>query len=186
MPPPTEKEKMLTGEEYTFFDPALTLERQEAKARLHRFNHAPTDEARLTALRDLLGSLGPNAMIEPPFFCTYGRNTYLGPGSYLNFSCTILDNAPVRIGGQVMVGPNVQFYTAAHPLDAEPRLKGLETAKAITVEERVWIGGGAIILPGVTIGHNAVVGAGAVVTKNVAPYTVVAGNPAKVIKEIAP
>jgi maltose O-acetyltransferase len=184
MPPQTEKEKMLTGQLYTFFDPALTQEREEAKIRLRRFNQAVTAADTYEALLDLLGSLGPNAIIEPPFFCTYGRNIYLGANSYLNFSCTILDNAPVRIGAGVMIGPNAQFYTAAHPLQPEPRLQGWETAKAITVEDGVWIGGGAIILPGVTIGHYAVVGAGAVVTKNVQPYAVVGGNPAKFIKEI--
>ena len=123
-------------------------------------------------------------MIERPFYCSYGQNTRIGDHVYLNFSCTILDNNDVRIGSHVMTGPGVQIYTAAHLLQAAARNQGLEVAKPVVIENNVWIGGGAIILPGVTIGRNAVVGAGAVVTRRVPANVVVAGNPARVIREI--
>ena len=119
--------------------------------------------------------------------CSYElliNKIYLGDHVYLNFNCTILDNAAVRIGSHVMIGPMVQIYTAAHPIEAEIRNQGWEVARSIVIEDNVWVGGGAILLPGVTIGRNAVVGAGAVVTRNVPPDTVVAGNPARAIRSI--
>jgi maltose O-acetyltransferase len=135
-------------------------------------------------LRQLLGQIGENVIIEPPFYCVYGRNIYLGDHVFLNFSCTILDCNEVRIGHHVMIGPGVQIYTAAHLLEAEPRIRGLEVAKPIAIEDNVWLGGSAVLLPGVRIGRNAVVGAGALVSRDVPANTVVAGNPARVIREI--
>ena len=123
-------------------------------------------------------------MIQPPFFCSYGRNTHLGDHVYLNFSCVILDNNEVRIGHHVMIGPFVQIYTAAHPLEAGARNRGWEVAKPVVIEDGAWVGGGAILLPGVRVGRNAVVGAGAVVARDVPANAVVAGNPAKVIREL--
>jgi maltose O-acetyltransferase len=123
-------------------------------------------------------------IIEPPFYCTYGQNIHMGDHVFLNQLCYIIDNNEVRFGNHVMVGPGVHIYTAAHLLRAEPRNQGLEVAKPIVIEDNVWLGGGAILLPGVTIGRNAVVGAGAVVTRDVPTNTVVAGNPARVIREI--
>jgi maltose O-acetyltransferase len=132
----------------------------------------------------MFGSVGQHVVIEPPFFCSYGCNTYFGDYVYLNYLCVILDNNEVWIGNHVMMGPGVQIYTAAHDLRAEPRIRGIEVAKPIAIDDNVWIGGSAILMPGVKVGRNAVVGAGAVVTKDVPPNTVVAGNPARVIREI--
>ncbi len=184
MPVKTEKEKMLAGESYNCLDPDLMAERQQTKEWLRRYNLAEVAPERQTILQQLLGHIGQNSIIEPPFYCSYGQNIYLGEHVYLNFLCAILDNNTVHIGNHVMIGPSVQLYTAAHPLQAEARIQGWEIAKPIVIEDNVWVGGGAIILPGVRIGRNAVVGAGAVVTRNVPMNTVVAGNPARVIREI--
>jgi maltose O-acetyltransferase len=180
----TEKEKMLGGETYNCIDPGLISIRQKAKELFGRFNQTEDIPERQAILQQLFGKFGENSIVEPPFYCSYGQNTYVGDHVYLNFMCTILDNNEVQIGDHVMIGPVVQIYTAAHLLKAEPRVQGLEVAKPIVIEDNVWIGGGAILLPGVKIGRNAVVGAGAVVTRSVPQNTVVAGNPAKVIREI--
>jgi maltose O-acetyltransferase len=176
---------MLAGERYNILDAGLEEIRQTAKALLRVFNFAEAPAERQAALVRLLGGFGSTSIIEPPFYCPYGRHIHIGEHVYINVLCTILDCNEVRIGDHVMIGPAVQIYTAAHDLQAETRIQGWETALPIVIEENVWIGGGAILLPGVTIGRNAVVGAGAVVTKAVPPSTVVAGNPARVIREIA-
>ncbi len=132
-------------------------------------------------MADLVGELTENAFICPPLYCTYGRHIQLGKDSYINMGATLLDNAPIRIGAHVMIGPNVQIYTAAHALEADERILGAETALPVTIEDKVWIGGGAILLPGVTIGREAIVGAGAVVTRDVPPGVRVAGNPARIL-----
>lgn len=182
----TEKEKMLAGESYNCLDPDLAAERQQTQALLRRYNLTEAAPERYAVLQQLLGQIGQNSIIEPSFYCSYGQNIYLGDQVYLNFLCTILDNNTVHIGTQVMIGPSVQVYTATHPLQAEIRIQGWKIAKPIVIEDNVWVGGGAILLPGITIGRNAVVGAGAVVTQDVLPNTVVAGNPARVIKAIEP
>lgn len=184
MPSGTARERMLAGETYNCLDPDLETERQGVKALLRLFNRAEALSERQNILRQLLGQVGQDSIIEPPFHCTYGSNTYIGDHVYLNFSCIILDNNKVHIGHHVMVGPAVQMYTAAHPLEAEARIQGWEVAKPIVVEDNVWIGGGAILLPGIRIGRNAVVGAGAVVSRSVPANTVVAGSPARLIREI--
>lgn len=180
----TQKEKMLAGERYTFFDPELMAARRKVKELLRLYNQTHTDPERQAILRKIVGHLGQDSMIESPFNCTYGQNIYLGDHVYLNFNCVILDNNSVHIGNHVMVGPAVQIYTAAHPIQAEPRNQGWEVAKAITIEDNVWIGGGAILLPGIHIGRNVVIGAGAVISRDVPAFSVVAGNPARVIREI--
>jgi maltose O-acetyltransferase len=184
MPIRTEKEKMLAGESYNILDPGLEVERQKTKELYRLYNLTESASERQNILRQLLGHIGQNSIIEPPFYCSYGQNTYVGNHVYLNWLCTILDNNEVRIGHHVQIGPVVQIYTAAHPLQAEARNQGWEVAKPIVIEDNVWIGGGAILLPGVRIGRNAVVGAGAVVSRSVPMNTVVAGNPARVIREI--
>ena len=184
MPMRTEKEKMLAGESYNCLDPDLDVERQMAKKLIRLYNLTETVPERQAILQQLLGHPGQNSFIEPPFYCAYGRNIYIGNHVFLNVLCTILDCNEVRIGHHVMIGPGVQIYTAAHFLQAEARNQGWEIAKAIVIEDNVWLGGGAILLPGVTIGRSAVVGAGAVVSRCVPPNTVVAGNPARVIREI--
>jgi maltose O-acetyltransferase len=180
----TEKEKMLAGERYNCLDPDLEVIRQKTKKLRLRYNKTEDPAEQYTILQQLLGKVGQNSMIEPPFYCPYGMNIYLGDHVFINYMCVILDCNEVRIGNHVMIGPSVQIYTAAHDLRAEPRIRGIEVAKPITIEDNVWIGGGAIILPGVKIGRNAVVGAGAVVSRDVPSNTIVAGNPARVIREI--
>lgn len=180
----SEKEKMLAGERYTFLDPELESERQTTKKLLRLYNQSEETPERHDILEQMLGAVGQDSIIWPPFYCTYGKNTYLGNHVFLNYMCVILDNNEVWIGDNVMVGPSVQIYTAAHDLQAKTRIQGWEVAKPITIEDNVWIGGGAILLPGVTVGRNAVIGAGAVVSRSVPANTVAAGNPARVIREI--
>ena len=180
----TEKEKMLAGEVYNCLDPGLEAERERTKALLRLYNQLESMPERQAVLQQLLGQIGQNSIIEPPFYCVYGQNIHIGDHVFLNVLCTILDCNEVRIGSHVMIGPLVQLYTAAHDLQAEARNQGWEVAKPIVIEDNVWLGGGAIVLPGVRIGRNAVVGAGAVVTRDVRPNAVVAGNPARVIREI--
>jgi maltose O-acetyltransferase len=180
----TEKEKMLAAERYNCLDPGLEAERQKARELLRLYNLAENEPERQPILQQLLGQISHNSIIEPPFYCSYGQNIYIGEHVFLNVLCTILDCNEVHIGHHVMIGPAVQIYTAAHLLQAEARNQGWEIAKPIVIEDNVWLGGGAILLPGVRIGLNAVVGAGAVVSRNVPANTVVAGNPARVIREI--
>jgi maltose O-acetyltransferase len=184
MPSRTEKEKMLAGETYNCLDPDLEAERQNTKRLLRLYNSTEALPERQTILRQLLGHVGQDSTIDPPFYCVYGYNIHIGDHVYLNVLCTILDCSEVRIGRHVMIGPSVQIYTAAHVLQAEPRNQGWEVAKPIVIEDNVWIGGGAILLPGVRVGRNAVVGAGAVVSRDVPASTVVVGNPARVMREI--
>jgi maltose O-acetyltransferase len=184
MPLRTEKEKMLAGETYNCLDPDLEAERQKIKRLLRLYNLTEAAPERQTILQQLLGQIGQNSIIEPPFYCAYGQNIYIGDHVFLNVLCTILDCNEVHIGHHVMIGPGVQIYTAAHLLQAEPRIQGWEIAKPVVIEDNVWLGGSAILLPGVRIGRNAVVGAGAVVSRSVPANTVVAGNPARVIREV--
>ena len=184
MPLRTEKEKMLAGETYNCLDPDLDTERRKTKELLRLYNLTASAPERQTILRQLLGQIGQNSIIEPPFYCSYGQNIHIGDHVYLNVLCTILDCNEVHLGHHVMIGPAVQMYTSAHHLLAETRNQGWEVAKPIVIEDNVWLGGGAILLPGVKIGRNAVVGAGAVVSRSVPANTVVAGNPARVIRNI--
>ena len=184
MPARTERERMLAGERYNCLDPDLEIERQRVKRLLRLYNRTEAVPERHTILQQLLGQIGRNSIVEPPFYCVYGQNIYIGDHVYLNVLCTVLDCNEVHIGHHAMIGPNVQIYTAAHDLYAEARNQGWEVAKPIVIEENVWIGGGAILLPGVRIRRNAVVGAGAVVSRDVPANTVVVGNPARVIREI--
>ena len=184
MPSRTEKEKMLAGETYNCLDPELEAERQKTKGLLRLYNLTEAVPEQQAILRQLLGQIGQDSIIESPFYCVYGQNIHIGDHVYLNFLCTILDCNEVQIGHHVMIGPGVQIYTAAHLLQAEARIQGWEVAKPVVIEDNVWVGGGAILLPGVRIGRNAVVGAGAVVPRSVPANTVVAGNPARVIREI--
>jgi len=184
MPLRTDKEKMLAGETYNCLDPDLEAIRQKTKELMRLHNKTESMPERQAILEQLLGHIGQKSIIEPPFYCAYGQNTYIGDYVFLNHLCTILDCNEVRIGDHVMVGPAVQIYTAAHTLEAETRIQGWEIAKPIAIEDNVWLGGGAILLPGVRIGRNAVVGAGAVVSRSVPANAIVAGNPARVIREI--
>lgn len=180
----TEKEKMLAGELYNCLDPDLDIERQAVKHLLRRYNQCSDAADRPAILQQLLGGIGQRSMIEQPFYCVYGKNIFLGDDVYLNVLCTILDCNSVHIGSHVMIGPSVQIYTAAHHLQAVYRNQGYEVAKPVTIADNVWIGGAAVLLPGVTVGLNAVVGAGAVVSSEVPANAIVAGNPARVIRHL--
>lgn len=182
----TEKEKMLMGELYNSLDAELFDLRQYAKEVVYKFNSLKPDkvEKRMALLQSFLGSCGKNGYIEPPFRCDYGCNIEIGENFYANYNCVILDCAKVKIGNNVMFGPNVSLYTAGHPLDRETRKSGLEYAHPITIGNDVWIGGNVVILPGVNIGDGAVIGAGSVVTKDISPEVLAVGNPCKVIREI--
>jgi len=179
--PRSEKEKMLAGALYRADDAMLAAERAVARAWMARYNAAAGDDdaVRLALLRDGLGAVGERVVVRPPFHCDYGCNIRLGADVFLNFGCVILDVAPVAIGDGTQVGPGVQIYAADHPRDPAPRRAGLECGRPVTIGRNVWIGGGAILLPGVRIGDDAVVGAGSVVTRDVAAGTIVAGNPAR-------
>jgi maltose O-acetyltransferase len=165
---------------YDPMQPELVEARQRARKLLARFN--ATAEEQL--LRELLVRVGAEPFVEPPFFCDYGSNTSVGDRFYANTGCVFLDSAPVTIGDRVLFGPAVQLLAATHPLEAELRAQGLEYAEPISIGDDVWLGGGAIVLPGVTIGDRAVVGAGSVVTRDVPADVVVAGNPARVIRSL--
>ncbi|WP_194776958.1 sugar O-acetyltransferase [Pararhodonellum marinum] len=182
----SEKEKMLAGELYLASDPLLMAERLKARELLHRFNHSRPAESqlRLNLLSDLLGKIGKNFWIEPPFFCDYGYNISCGDDVFFNFNCVVLDVTPVKIGHRVLIGPNVQFYAATHPMDHKVRGTLLESGKGIIIEDDVWIGGGAILCPGVKIGARSVIGAGAVVTKDIPPDTFAGGIPCATIKKL--
>jgi maltose O-acetyltransferase len=180
----TEKEKMIKGELYRPNDPQLEQERLEARGITRLYNETLENETekRTLLIKQLFGSTGENIGIEPNFRCDYGYNIHVGENFYANFDCTILDVCRVHIGDNCMLAPGVHIYTATHPLDPQERNSGMEYGKPVKIGDNVWLGGGSIINPGITIGNNAVVASGAVVTKNVPDNVVVGGNPAKVIK----
>jgi maltose O-acetyltransferase len=179
---------MLAGELYDATDPQLAEERRRARQLLHRLNTVDYGDvaAYPVIIAGLLPNASPDIWIEPPFFCDYGYNIYTGEGVFFNFNCVLLDVMPIRIGSHVLFGPNVQIYTATHPVGALERRTGLEYARPVTIGDDCWIGGGAILSPGVTIGDRCLVGAGAVVTKDVPSDTIVAGNPARPVGHQAP
>lgn len=173
---------MLAGQPYRGADPELTRERIAADVWMARLNgSAGAVPAEVHAiLRDGLGAVGEGAFIRPPFYCDYGTNIRLGAGAFLNFNCTVLDVVEVVIGDGTQIGPGVQILTADHPRDPAERAGGLEWGVPVRIGRNVWIGGGAIILPGVTVGDDAVIGSGSVVTKDVPTGATVVGNPARV------
>jgi maltose O-acetyltransferase len=173
----TAREQMLAGELYDASDAELVASRERARGLLQRYN-AERDTA---VLGTLFGRLGDGAVVEAPFHCDYGWNIAVGERFYANAFCVFLDCAPIEIGDRVLLGPGVHLYTATHPLDAGQRREGLEYARPIAIGDDAWLGGGSIVLPGVSVGEAAVVGAGSVVTRNVAPGVAVAGNPARPI-----
>ncbi len=177
---------MLAGLPYNIMDPELKALRRKAHAAVYAYNRSDPmdDEPPSPLLKQLLGGLGADVFIETPFRCAYGVNTYLGDGVYMNTGCVILDCARVEIGAKTLLGPTVQIYTAVHPLEPRARAAFMETARPVTLGRNVWIGGGAILLPGVTVGDNAVVGAGSVVTRDVPANCLAVGNPARVIRRI--
>ena len=177
---------MLAGDLYLADDPELTEASLRSRRLQDRFNRFLTDNAaeRTEVLHELLGHIGPGSVIRPPFYCDYGEHITVGAGVFANVGLVALDVAPITIGDDSQIGPNVQLLTPTHPLDPEPRRSKWEAAAPIHIGANVWLGGGAIVLPGVSIGENSVVGAGAVVTKDVSSGVVVVGNPARVIKSL--
>lgn len=182
----TEQERMLSGNLYHPGDEALSAARDRAKKLTWRYNQIdPTDWAGRTALLgELLGCLGEDSWIEPSFRCDYGVNITVGDGVFVNYDCIFLDVAPITIGSRVLIAPRVCLYTAGHPTDAEVRSSGLEFGLPITVEDDAWIGGSAVILPGVTIGSGSIIAAGSVVTKDIPAGVIAAGNPCRVLRPI--
>lgn len=182
----TEKEKMLAGELYNPMDPGLVAERTRARMLLHELNLLRVNERkkRSNLLRQLFPACSSIPWIQTPFYCDYGYNIITGEQVFLNFNCVVLDAMPVTIGHRSLIGPAVQIYTALHPVDHLQRASGLESAGSVQIGNDVWIGGGAVICPGVTIGDRAVVGAGSVVTRDIPPDVFAAGNPCRIIRKI--
>ncbi len=182
---PTEREKMLSGSMYDPFDPELAALRDRARDLCQDLNatrEAQVEERR-RILRELFGTGGDSVWMQPPFYCDYGVNIHLGERVFFNFNCVVLDVAEVRIGDFTLFGPSVQIYTATHPMDAAAR-RLHEYARPITIGADVWVGGAAVICPGVTIGPRSVIGAGSVVTRDVPEGVLAAGNPCRVIRPV--
>lgn len=177
----SEQQKMLDGDLYNAEDPVLVADRARAAALLHVYNNSIHEPAKhFLHLEELLGSVGPGCVVRPPFFVDYGYNVRLGRNVFLNFNCVLLDVTEITIGDGTQIGPAVQIYAADHPLDPALRRANLENGRPVRIGANVWIGGGAIILPGITIGDDAVVGAGSIVTHNVPAGAKVVGNPARI------
>ncbi len=182
----TEREKMLAGEMYDPMDPELVFARKRTRDLVFRYNglQPSEEEGRRALLREMLGSGGNSVFIEPPFHCDYGANIHLGDRVFANFDCVFLDVCEIHIGDDCMIAPKVGIYTATHPVDPVLRTSGRECGKPISIGNRVWIGAGSMLLPGITIGNDVVIGAGSVVTKSVPDRVVVAGNPARIIRRL--
>jgi maltose O-acetyltransferase len=178
--------RMQRGELYLADDPEIASAQarsQELQERYNATRHAD-GELRDRLLRELLGGVGAGVVVRPPFYCDYGSNITIGARTFVNYGCVLLDVAPIRIGAACQLATRVQLLTATHPIDPEPRRIGWESAEPIELADNVWLGGGAIVCPGVTIGADTVVGAGAVVTRDLPAGVVAAGVPARVLREI--
>lgn len=177
---------MLAGEPYLPSDPELGVAGRRALLLVERYNATSVGdpEARRALLTELLGSLGDDSQIRSPFHCEYGDQVSVGARCFANFGLVVLDCAPVTIGDDVQIGPHVQLLTAIHPLEAEPRRAGWESAAPISIGDNVWLGGGVTVLPGVGIGADSVVGAGSVVSRDVPPGVLALGSPARVVRSL--
>ena len=182
----TMKERMLRGELYLADDPELVADQSRAQGLVERYNATPhaDEEERRALLRELLGDVGEGVVVKPPFRCDYGSMIAIGERTFVNYGCVMLDVAPIRIGSACQLATNVQLLTATHPIDPEPRRLGWEYAEPITIGDNVWLGGGAIVCAGVAIADDTVVGAGAVVTRDLPGGVVAVGSPARVLREI--
>jgi maltose O-acetyltransferase len=182
----TQRERMLAGDMYIADDPELAAEARQARRLLDEFNRTAADavDERHRVLRQLLGGFGADSEVRPPFYCDYGYQIRIGARTFVNFGLVALDVAAITIGDDVQIGPNVQLLTPTHPVEADARRAKWEAAKPITIGSNVWLGGGVIVLPGVSVGANTVVGAGAVVTKDLPPNVVAVGNPARVSRSV--
>ncbi|MBD3861622.1 sugar O-acetyltransferase [Bacillus sp. 28A-2] len=180
----TEKEKMILGECYDAGDETLVKDRKRASDLSFAYQQSHDKEERKRILKELIGKCGDDVTFRGALKCDYGYNIVVGDHFFANFDTVLLDVCKITIGDHCFFGPNVHIYTVGHPLDPEERAKGIEFGKPVTIGDHVWLGGGSIINPGVTIGNNAVVASGSVVTKDVPSNVVVGGNPAKIIKHI--
>ena len=180
------KDRMLRGELYNGADEEMTADFARAQDLLARYNATAHAEqaVRDAILAELLGSMGDGVVIRPPFRCEYGTPVSVGAGTFMNYDCVMLDVAAITIGAACQVATRVQFLTATHPIDPEPRRLGWESGEPIVVGDNVWLGGGAILCPGVTIGDDTVVGAGAVVTRDLPAGVIAVGTPARILREI--
>lgn len=177
---------MLAGELYDALDKQLSEERMQARLLIKAFNDSAEDngEERSRIIKILLPLSGSDLWIQPPFYCDYGSNIKIGDRVFFNFNCVVLDVAQVTIGNRTLFGPNVQIYTATHPMDYKVRAAGLEFGKPVFIGDDVWIGGGVIICPGIIVGDRSVIGAGSVVTKNIPADVFAAGNPCRIIRSL--
>lgn len=177
---------MLAGENYIASDPELSSMHLHAQKILHIFNSSTPDatQERQTLLKELFGALGTNSEVKPPFRCDYGSHIFAGDHLFINYDCIILDCNNVRLGDRVLLGPKVQIYTATHSLNPADRKDGWEFALPVEIGSDVWIGGNAIVCPGVTIGNGSTIGAGSVVTRDIPSNVLAAGNPCRVIRQL--
>jgi maltose O-acetyltransferase len=180
------RERMLAGDQYIANDPDMAPEGNQAAVLVAKFNATAGDDhaGRLRILRELLGGIGEGTVIRPPFRCDYGYQTFIGARTFVNWGLIALDVGRITIGDDVQIGPNVQLLTATHPVEAEPRRAKWEGARPIAIGDNVWLGGGVIVCPGVTIGENTVVGAGAVVVRDLPANVVAVGSPARVMRSV--
>ena len=181
----SEYQKMIAGEVYRPSDPELRALAQDSRQKQSAFNKEEDPLKGVEIIKIWFGSTGQNIFVNPRLVVDYGVNIHLGENFYSNWNLTMLDVCPIRIGDNAMIGPNCQFLTPLHPLDPQERNSGVEYGKPITIGDNFWAGGGVIVLPGVTLGNNVVAGAGAIITKSFGDNVVLAGNPARVIKEIS-
>lgn len=182
----TEKEKSYAGMLYQPNDPELAADREVTVKKLYNYNNLyPLDhDMRQAAICELLGKVGDNCIVEQPLFCTYGYNITVGDNFFLNVNCKLMDSGKITIGNNVYIAPNVCIITEEHAMDVEQRRAGLEYTHPVTISDNVWICAGAIVLPGVTIGSNSVIGAGSIVTKDIPPNCLAVGNPCRVIRTL--
>jgi maltose O-acetyltransferase len=180
------RERMLRGELYLADDPELAGARARARDLVHRYNTTAPDagDDRAALLRELLGDVGDGVVIEPPFRCDYGSNLRIGAGTFVNYDAMMLDVVPIDIGANCQIAPRVQLLAATHPVDPRTRRLGWENGAPITLGDNVWLGGGVIVCPGVAIGDDTIVGAGAIVTRDLPTGVVAVGNPARVLRAI--
>jgi maltose O-acetyltransferase len=181
---PSHKERMRAGELYQASDPEVRADYERAQRLVRLVNASAVEDVagRRPLLDELLGSLGTDSNVLPPLRCDYGHNVHLGDRVFVNFGAVLIDTCAITIGDEAVLGPSVQLLTADHPLEAGPRRSGWESGRPISIGAGAWLGGGAIVLPGVTIGEDAVVGAGSVVTRDVPAGAVVVGNPARILR----
>lgn len=180
------RERMLAGDWYIADDPdnAARARRAVQLAEQYRIASLEDEQAALPVLRELLGHLGEEATVKPPLFVDYGEHISIGARTFVNYNLTGLDVAPITIGDDCQIGPNVQLLTPIHPVEPQPRKNRWETARPITIGNNVWLGGGVIVCPGVTIGDDSVIGAGAIVTRDIPARVFAAGNPARIMREL--